>query len=231
MLVLVFGVHYIVFVGMPHTFTGQGWELRMYCELFFNSFQGFFVSIIYCFCNGEVQTEIRKAWQRRTLAFDWKGPVVVVNYRYRSVLTSVNSNSSVQTQVPTLLTNRVYRSSRRSSSNCVSHCMHTHSPLALPGYVFSSSDAESLPPSIPEENEDDAKHVDDITLRESTRAFLRDGAKSSDDIVLDGEVKHINTFQEDDSFRETGHGAGDIILKNTVQVCYSSLDQEDELEL
>lgn len=38
-LVLVFGVHYIVFVGMPHTFTGLGWELRMYCELFFNSFQ------------------------------------------------------------------------------------------------------------------------------------------------------------------------------------------------
>ncbi|GAA6110421.1 parathyroid hormone 2 receptor a, partial [Tachysurus ichikawai] len=38
-LVLVFGVHYIVFVGMPHTFKGVGWEVRMYCELFFNSFQ------------------------------------------------------------------------------------------------------------------------------------------------------------------------------------------------
>lgn len=38
-LVFVFGVHYIVFVGMPHTFKGLGWEVRMYCELFFNSFQ------------------------------------------------------------------------------------------------------------------------------------------------------------------------------------------------
>lgn len=38
-LVFVFGVHYIVFVGMPHTFKGVGWEVRMYCELFFNSFQ------------------------------------------------------------------------------------------------------------------------------------------------------------------------------------------------
>ncbi|KAM4521313.1 parathyroid hormone 2 receptor-like, partial [Odontesthes bonariensis] len=38
-LVLVFGIHYIIFVGMPHTFQGTSWEIRMYCELFFNSFQ------------------------------------------------------------------------------------------------------------------------------------------------------------------------------------------------
>ncbi|NXG27735.1 PTH2R protein, partial [Dromaius novaehollandiae] len=56
-LILVFGVHYIVFVCLPHTFTGLAWEIRMHCELFFNSFQGFFVSIIYCYCNGEVSLE------------------------------------------------------------------------------------------------------------------------------------------------------------------------------
>uniref|UniRef100_A0A8C3SUL0 Parathyroid hormone 2 receptor n=1 Tax=Chelydra serpentina TaxID=8475 RepID=A0A8C3SUL0_CHESE len=38
-LILVFGVHYIVFVCLPHTFTGLGWQIRMHCELFFNSFQ------------------------------------------------------------------------------------------------------------------------------------------------------------------------------------------------
>lgn len=38
-LVLVFGIHYIIFVGLPHTFEGLSWEVRMYCELFFNSFQ------------------------------------------------------------------------------------------------------------------------------------------------------------------------------------------------
>ncbi|KAM9493406.1 parathyroid hormone 2 receptor [Clarias gariepinus] len=221
-LVLVFGVHYIVFVGMPHTFTGLGWELRMYCELFFNSFQGFFVSIIYCFCNGEVQTEIRKTWQRWTLAFDWKGPVVLVNYRYRSVLTSVNSNSSVQSQVPAPLTNPVYRSSRRISSTRMSHSVHAHSHLTLPGYVFNNSDAESLPPSIPEENEDEAKHVDDITLRESTRVFPNDGGKFSDDIILESKAKHASAFREDAS-------AGDIVLKDSVR--YSSLDQDEVLEL
>ncbi|PNJ73342.1 PTH2R isoform 2, partial [Pongo abelii] len=37
------------------SFSGLGWEIRMHCELFFNSFQGFFVSIIYCYCNGEIE--------------------------------------------------------------------------------------------------------------------------------------------------------------------------------
>ncbi|XP_056663751.1 parathyroid hormone 2 receptor isoform X4 [Monodelphis domestica] len=61
-LILVFGVHYIVFVCLPHTFTGLGWEIRMHFELFFNSFQGFFVSIIYCYCNGENATSVL-AWR------------------------------------------------------------------------------------------------------------------------------------------------------------------------
>ncbi|CAM4603262.1 unnamed protein product [Leuciscus chuanchicus] len=165
-LVLVFGVHYIVFVGMPHTFDGLGWEVRMYCELFFNSFQGFFVSIIYCYCNGEVQTEIKKTWTRWNLAFDWKGPVVCGSYRYGSVLTGLNNSTSSQSQLAaggpstrstTLFSSRVYRSNGGPT-------ISTHA--SLPGYVL-NSDADSLPPSIPEEPEDSAKQVDDILLKES----------------------------------------------------------------
>ncbi|XP_067117217.1 parathyroid hormone 2 receptor a [Osmerus mordax] len=168
-LVLVFGVHYIVFVGMPHTFEGLSWEVRMYFELFFNSFQGFFVSIIYCYCNGEVQTEIKKTWTRWNLAFDWKGPVVCGSYRYGSVLTGLNNNStSSQSQLAgggpptrssTLFSSRVYRSSGPPT-------LSTHA--SLPGYVLSNSDPDSLHPSIPEEPEDcEAKQVDDISLKES----------------------------------------------------------------
>ncbi|KAI7808821.1 Pth2r protein [Triplophysa rosa] len=165
-LVLVFGVHYIVFVGMPHTFEGLGWEVRMYCELFFNSFQGFFVSIIYCYCNGEVQTEIKKTWTRWNLVFDWKGPVICGSYRYGSVLAGLNNSTSSQSQLAgrgsgthstTLFSSRVYRSSGGLT-------ISTHA--ALPGYVL-NSDADSLPPSIPEEPEDSAKQVDDIHLKES----------------------------------------------------------------
>ncbi|XP_018093584.1 parathyroid hormone/parathyroid hormone-related peptide receptor isoform X2 [Xenopus laevis] len=68
-----FGVHYVLFMAIPYTeVTGLLWQIQMHYEMFFNSSQGFFVAIIYCFCNGEVQAEIRKFWFRRNLAVDLK---------------------------------------------------------------------------------------------------------------------------------------------------------------
>ncbi|KAM6897000.1 parathyroid hormone 3 receptor [Xenentodon cancila] len=68
-----FGVHYIVFMALPYTeVTGLLWQVQMHYEMFFNSSQGFFVAFIYCFCNGEVQAELKKAWLRRSLVLDLK---------------------------------------------------------------------------------------------------------------------------------------------------------------
>ncbi|KAG7227869.1 hypothetical protein INR49_013663 [Caranx melampygus] len=68
-----FGVHYMVFMALPYTeVTGLLWQVQMHYEMFFNSSQGFFVAFIYCFCNGEVQAEVKKAWLRRSLALDLK---------------------------------------------------------------------------------------------------------------------------------------------------------------
>lgn len=68
-----FGVHYIIFIAMPYTEVhGIPWLIQMHYEMLSNSFQGFLVAIIYCFCNGEVQAEIKKSWSRRTLALDFK---------------------------------------------------------------------------------------------------------------------------------------------------------------
>jgi len=61
-LIPMFGVHVILFRGIPDSSTGIVWEIRMYSELFFDSFQGFFVAIIYCFINGEVLGELRRSW-------------------------------------------------------------------------------------------------------------------------------------------------------------------------
>ncbi|XP_033883355.3 parathyroid hormone/parathyroid hormone-related peptide receptor-like [Acipenser ruthenus] len=68
-----FGVHYVVFMALPYTdVSGTLWQIQMHYEMLFNSSQGFFVAFIFCFCNGEVQAEIRKAWLRRSLAQDLK---------------------------------------------------------------------------------------------------------------------------------------------------------------
>ncbi|NWZ86840.1 PTH1R protein, partial [Poecile atricapillus] len=66
-----FGVHYVVFMAMPYTeVSGLLWQIQMHYEMLFNSSQGFFVAFIYCFCNGEVQAEIKKAHLRRLQALD-----------------------------------------------------------------------------------------------------------------------------------------------------------------
>ncbi|XP_044300449.1 parathyroid hormone/parathyroid hormone-related peptide receptor-like [Varanus komodoensis] len=68
-----FGVHYVVFMAMPYTaISSILWQIQMHYEMLFNSLQGFFVAFIYCFCNGEVQAEIKKAHFRRSLALDIK---------------------------------------------------------------------------------------------------------------------------------------------------------------
>ncbi|XP_050418385.1 secretin receptor isoform X2 [Patella vulgata] len=66
-LIPLFGVHYMVFIGLPDDVSATLELIRLYYEMFFNSFQGFFVALLYCFLNGEVQSEIRKKWIRYKL--------------------------------------------------------------------------------------------------------------------------------------------------------------------
>ncbi|XP_029315723.1 parathyroid hormone 2 receptor isoform X2 [Cottoperca gobio] len=165
-LVLVFGIHYIIFVGMPHTFEGPSWETRMYCELFFNSFQ--------------VQTEIKKSWTRLNLAFEWEGPVVCGRYRYGSVVVGINNNSTsgshlagtgLSTRSSTLVSSRVHRTTGPAVIS-----MHA----TLPGYVISNSD-----PSIPEEPEDSGpKQVDDISLKEQLPVSMTSATAEDEEETL-----------------------------------------------
>ncbi|XP_019635152.1 PREDICTED: parathyroid hormone 2 receptor-like [Branchiostoma belcheri] len=86
-LIPLFGVHYIVFVGMPDNVEGVAKEARLYFDLFFNSFQGFFVAILYCFLNGEVRAEFQKRWERWQLGR---------NLSYRSTTCSPLTCSTAQ---------------------------------------------------------------------------------------------------------------------------------------
>ncbi|PNI67189.1 PTH2R isoform 3 [Pan troglodytes] len=164
-LVLVFGVHYIVFVCLPHSFTGLGWEIRMHCELFFNSFQGFFVSIIYCYCNGEVQAEVKKMWSRWNLSVDWKRTPPCGSRRCGSVLTTVTHSTSSQSQVAAS-TRMVLISGK--AAKIASRQPDSH--ITLPGYVWSNSEQDCLPHSFHEETkEDSGRQGDDILMEKPSR--------------------------------------------------------------
>ncbi|XP_049804434.1 secretin receptor-like isoform X1 [Schistocerca nitens] len=63
-LIPLFGVHYVLFVGFHWpSETGSTEEMTaLFIDQLFTSFQGFFVALLYCFMNAEVRTELNKTW-------------------------------------------------------------------------------------------------------------------------------------------------------------------------
>ncbi|KAJ8314245.1 hypothetical protein KUTeg_008806 [Tegillarca granosa] len=83
-LIPLFGVYYIVFtINTYGGVKGKAEVVMMYAELFFNSFQGFLLSLLFCFFNGEVQTEIKKVWKRHRLQRSGSKSKSTVNYHSR----------------------------------------------------------------------------------------------------------------------------------------------------
>ncbi|XP_033881037.1 glucagon receptor isoform X2 [Acipenser ruthenus] len=67
-LIPLLGIHEVVFALLTEEQAkGTLRNVKFFFELFLNSFQGLLVAILYCFINTEVQSEIRKKWQRRNL--------------------------------------------------------------------------------------------------------------------------------------------------------------------
>uniref|UniRef100_A0A8C6U348 Parathyroid hormone/parathyroid hormone-related peptide receptor n=1 Tax=Neogobius melanostomus TaxID=47308 RepID=A0A8C6U348_9GOBI len=145
-----FGVHYIVFNAMPYTeISGIPWQIQMHYEMLFNSFQGFMVAIIYCFCNGEVQAEIKKSWSRRTLALDFK----------RKARSGSNTYSYGPMVSHTSVTNVTGRGPLALHLTTKLGPLPVNGHRTLPGYVKNGSVSEnSLPSSgqelhVPEEEQ------------------------------------------------------------------------------
>ncbi|TRY91952.1 hypothetical protein DNTS_035452 [Danionella cerebrum] len=66
-LIPLFGMHYMVFAFLPEN-TGE--NARHFLELGLGPFQGFVVALLYCFLNGEVQSELKKRlWKWQTQSY------------------------------------------------------------------------------------------------------------------------------------------------------------------
>ncbi|XP_021497803.1 gastric inhibitory polypeptide receptor isoform X1 [Meriones unguiculatus] len=67
-LVPLLGVHEVVFAPVTEEQAEGALRLaKLAFEIFLSSFQGFLVSVLYCFINKEVQSEIRRGWRHRRL--------------------------------------------------------------------------------------------------------------------------------------------------------------------
>ncbi|XP_075535647.1 secretin receptor-like isoform X6 [Dermacentor variabilis] len=131
-LVPLFGAHYAFLLGMSLAAAGDLLELVwLYIDQLFSSFQGFVVALLYCFLNGEVQTELRKLIERWRC--DRQGPgrsdkqlqhrhslftqSVTFLSRGRSSIQSLHSVDKRETKSPSPNSAMQARSSQRLLSN------------------------------------------------------------------------------------------------------------------
>ncbi|XP_048470339.1 parathyroid hormone/parathyroid hormone-related peptide receptor-like [Rhincodon typus] len=135
-----FGVHYVIFTAMPYSeVSGILWQIQMHYEMLFNSSQGFFVAFIYCFCNGEVQAEIKKSWFRRNVALNFNQ-----NMRTGSscpyVAVTSHATNSISTSLATRGVSTLHTNTRHSVPLLPSFSK-------LPAYITNTSQSDNSLPS------------------------------------------------------------------------------------
>ncbi|CAG5897125.1 unnamed protein product [Menidia menidia] len=109
LLIPLFGVNYIIFAFIPDNIYSR---VRMVFDLVLGSFQGFGVTVLYCFLNGEVQSEIKRKWRRWMLQ-----RFLVADTKYQQPSIGSNGNN-FSTQI-TMLT-KCSPTARRASA-CQEH--------------------------------------------------------------------------------------------------------------
>ncbi|KAL3831872.1 hypothetical protein ACJMK2_023569 [Sinanodonta woodiana] len=75
-LVPLLGVPYIVFAAYHHGLNPDIDIIHLYCEMFYNSFQGLLLSLLFCFLNEEVYSEVLRCCRKRKNRLQYKSTML-----------------------------------------------------------------------------------------------------------------------------------------------------------
>ncbi|XP_078703478.1 corticotropin-releasing factor receptor 2-like isoform X2 [Branchiostoma floridae x Branchiostoma belcheri] len=89
------GIIYILFFIHPTSSNGTSYLVFIYFNTFLQSFQGFFVSVIYCFTNSEVQNAIKRQFEKWQDSHQFGGPRSNSKNLALTVITHTGQSSTV----------------------------------------------------------------------------------------------------------------------------------------
>ncbi|XP_066303110.1 corticotropin-releasing factor receptor 2-like isoform X2 [Branchiostoma lanceolatum] len=89
------GIIYILFFIHPEDTDGTSYLVFIYFNTFLQSFQGFFVSVIYCFTNSEVQNAIKRQFEKWQDSHQFGVPRSASRNLALTVITHTGQSSSV----------------------------------------------------------------------------------------------------------------------------------------
>ncbi|OWF40701.1 parathyroid hormone/parathyroid hormone-related peptide receptor-like [Mizuhopecten yessoensis] len=118
-LIPLFGVCYIVFAVLFRVELDEDLDIPyLYGEMFYNSFQGFILAILFCFLNEEVHLELQRFWHRYALgrhdSYIYTRTAFMSSWRHGSQVSRIPSNNGQTSD--TSVNGRLLWSSRKSSN-------------------------------------------------------------------------------------------------------------------
>ncbi|XP_023216912.1 parathyroid hormone/parathyroid hormone-related peptide receptor-like [Centruroides sculpturatus] len=193
-LVPLFGIHYSILLVMSLVAeVNKTVEvIWLYTDQLFSSYQGSFVAFLYCFLNGEVQTELKKLWQRNLTTQNLRSHHSLLSHSLTSYVS--RGRSSVQSFHSTSLLNVIVPEKRdpfRSVSPVVPDCKRNQdtTPRRLPHFetnpCFSSDDTKANNDYMLEMESQQRQLVNGhVTMRNASE---NDRAEENDRLLLTGE--------------------------------------------
>ncbi|KAM8844410.1 glucagon receptor isoform 1-T2 [Spinachia spinachia] len=166
-LIPLLGIHQVIFILVTDESTEDTIYprlIKLFSDLFFSSFQGLLVAVLYCFVNKEVQSEILKKWKR------WKlGRNIEEEYRH----TYSNTHSNTHNTKTASLLNHVSRLPHlpdidKSSSPI---CSPEETRMLVAGYENGGQGASQRASPVHQGTASDCTLLEDISLTDKAQCY------------------------------------------------------------